>query len=488
MYRLFNTYTSSLSNVFKLFFGIIIAFSLSACGGSGSSGSSSNLPTNTGENTGATIDTEGNIAEIAQQAYVFGFPLVEHFKMVYDYLGPDTEIGANIFVHKDRLLTADDREIIGPNNDTLNSSIMFDLRSEPIVISIPTVPDRYFSIQLLNIFTDNLPLIASDQKGADSESIILAGPNWNADAFNNADNLPIIQSDSSIVLGFLRIGVINEADVSIAQSYQSQVLVQTLSEHFGSTSPDPLEAIQWPEAFDVKTDASADFFQYMNFMMQFHAFSENESAILEEISALNIGGDEVFSFANFDTATQSSIEQGINAARTAIRFPSGFGNRNNGWSIPDDRIGNYGVDYAYRAVIAWYGTYAMPLTETAYFLSSIDSNGENLSGENIYELHFPAGSLPSDSHFWSLTLYNSDRFLADNILDRYSMGDRSDFLEFNGDGSLTIYLQHSSPGADLESNWLPTPEDEFSLSFRIYGPDESIQAGNYQLPAVELAQ
>ncbi len=479
------TPSKAFTHAITLIFSLIIASLLSACNDSSSSPKISSAPT---DSTGSSIETQPDIAGITQQAYVFGLPLVEHFKLVREYLGPNTEIGANTFVHKTHLLTAADREIIGPNNDTLNSSIMFDLRAEPVVISIPEVPDRYFSIQLLNIFTNNLPLIAEEQKGASMQNVILAGPDWDINSFENTDNLPVIESNSSVVLGFLRIGVDGESDVPQALAYQSQVMVLPLSEYTGSVSPEPAEATEWPMEFDVKSSNSPDFFSYMNFMMQFHSFEEDEIEILEEIAILNVGSDKEFSINDFDADTQSAINQGINAARNAIQFPTGFGARKNGWSIPDNRIGNYGTDYAYRAVIAWYGTYAMPLSETAYFLNSKSTSGADYSGGNSYQIHFAPENLPSDSYLWSLTLYDGEQFLADNVLDRYSIGDRSDFLEYNNDGSLTIYMQHTSPGAELESNWLPTPEGKFTLSVRVYGPNKNIQSGNFELPVVELIQ
>ncbi len=114
-----------------------------------------------------------NAAKLSESAYVFAFPMVEHFKRVREYLGTDSEIGANTFVHLSGLATPEDRDIIGPNNDTLNSSIMLDLRAEPVVVSIPDIFGHYFSMQLLNIVTDNLPIIASEQEGSVANDIIM---------------------------------------------------------------------------------------------------------------------------------------------------------------------------------------------------------------------------------------------------------------------------------------------------------------------------
>lgn len=461
-------------------YGVVFVFMLSACGDS----SSSTIPPLSEVETKSVT----NARELTEQAYLFGFPLVEHFKLLRTYLEPNSAIGANIFVHRDSLATADSTAVVSPNNDTLYSSVVLDLRSEPVVISIPEVNDRYFSIQLVNVVTDNLPLIASEQEGAESGSYILVGPDWDDSSFSNEQNLPVIQSDSSVVLGLLRIGVADEADVTLALSYQSQVLVHTYSEYFGLVSPDPLEALLWPEEFDAKTNSSAEFFSYLNFMMQFHQFDESENELLDAFAVLNIGVGEEFILGDFDGETQGAIIDGISTARSAIQFPSDFGTSVNGWNIPADGIGNYGFDYTFRSIVAWYGLYALPLSEAAYFSTIMDDYGESLNGSNAYELYFSADELPPESYFWSLTLYGENYFLVENSIDRYSLGDRSDFLQFNDDGSLNIYIQAANPGQDLESNWLPAPEGEFRLSFRIYGPDAQVQSGEYHLPAVQRIQ
>lgn len=429
-----------------------------------------------------------NAVKLSESAYVFAFPMVEHFKRVREYLGTDSEIGANTFVHLSGLATPEDRDIIGPNNDTLNSSIMLDLRAEPVVVSIPDIFGRYFSMQLLNIVTDNLPIIASEQEGSVANDIIIAGPDWDSSSFNNEQQLPIIYSDSSVLFALLRVGVENEADLAIAQTYQHQVSVLTLSNFFGDVPPAAIEPINWPAEFNVKANDSAVFFSYMNFMMQFHTFNETENELLATFSPLGIGVDEIFELASFDTETQTNIANGISAARSAIRFPEGVGEKINGWAVPNPLVGDYGDDYNFRAVIAWYGTYALPISEAAYARATVDSSGDSLSGTNAYKLHFSAENIPEADYFWSLTMYDAEQFLVSNNIERYSLGDRSDLLSLNDDGSLTIYLQKESPGVDFESNWLPAPDDDFSINMRMYGPREDVISGNYVLPVIELIQ
>ena len=99
-------------------------------------------------------------------------------------------------------------------------------------------------------------------------------------------------------------------------------------------------------------------------------------------------------------------------------------------------------------------------------------------------MQFPKGQFPPVGAFWSITLYNTKQFFVPNPINRYAIGDR-DNLKSNDDGSVTIYIQHESPGADKESNWLPAPQDRFNLFMRLYWPKKEILDGAWKMPPVK---
>ena len=69
-----------------------------------------------------------------------------------------------------------------------------------------------------------------------------------------------------------------------------------------------------------------------------------------------------------------------------------------------------------------------------------------------------------------------------NPIKRYSMGDRTKGLAYGADGSLDVYVQHTSPGAEHEANWLPAPEGAYDLIMRIYGPGQEVFDGKWKFP------
>ena len=101
---------------------------------------------------------------------------------------------------------------------------------------------------------------------------------------------------------------------------------------------------------------------------------------------------------------------------------------------------------------------------------------------------FPPGQTPPVTGFWSVTMYNQERFFEPNEIRRYSTGTKNQALKYNPDGSLTIYMQNPKPVEDKVSNWLPAPSAEFGLFIRAYGPKEELIKGDWSPPPVKMGR
>jgi hypothetical protein len=124
--------------------------------------------------------------------------------------------------------------------------------------------------------------------------------------------------------------------------------------------------------------------------------------------------------------------------------------------------------------------------EAMYWTTKVDSTGQKLSGPHDYIMHFPAGQLPPNDAFWSLTMANARNHFVGNPINRYSVSDRSSLVP-NADGSVDIYIQNAAPSGH-ESNWLPAPTGEFILWLRVYLPGATILDGKYKVPQVVETQ
>ncbi len=124
--------------------------------------------------------------------------------------------------------------------------------------------------------------------------------------------------------------------------------------------------------------------------------------------------------------------------------------------------------------------------EAMYWTTTKDSLGQRLNGQHDYILHFPAGQLPPNDAFWSLTMTDLQSHMLANPINRYSVGDKSGLVT-NADGSIDIYIQSAAP-AGHEPNWLPAPAGNFKLWLRAYLPGPAILDGKYHVPPVVKAK
>ena len=147
----------------------------------------------------------------------------------------------------------------------------------------------------------------------------------------------------------------------------------------------------------------------------------------------------------------------------------------NGWRVsglPGDSA-HYNGDWLKRAAAAKAGIYGNDPAEATYPITRVDGDGRTLDGsKNNYTLTFPPGQQPPVNAFWSLTMYDGkSQLLIENPINRYLINSPMlPNMKTNPDGSLTLYIQNKSPGADKESNWLPAPNDTIYLVMRLYWP------------------
>jgi hypothetical protein len=125
--------------------------------------------------------------------------------------------------------------------------------------------------------------------------------------------------------------------------------------------------------------------------------------------------------------------------------------------------------------------------DAIYPLNLADSEGESLDGASNYVIHFEKSEIPPVDAFWSITLYDNEGFQVANSLNRFAVSSWMPF-KTNPDGSLDLYFQNESPGADREANWLPAPKGPFNLTMRLYAPKSEALTGKWNPPPVTKVQ
>jgi hypothetical protein len=141
-------------------------------------------------------------------------------------------------------------------------------------------------------------------------------------------------------------------------------------------------------------------------------------------------------------------------------------------------------DWLFRSSVGWKNVWGDLASELLFPIARMDETGQLLHGERRYRLHFPAGQLPP-ARYWRISLYDLDGYFTASPIKRYGIGNMAEKLEADPDGSLTLYIQHDSPGRDKETNWLPAPKEGFFLMMRMYQPEEKMYRGAYVLPPLQ---
>jgi len=410
---------------------------------------------------------------IAREAYIFAYPMLENYRTMYLQLLSWGE--PNEFTHIKQLYGPKNTMIVRPNNDTVYSMVWMDLTVEPIVISIPEIRNRYFAFQLVDMYTHNLDYIGARTTGPGPTTFMVAGPKWEGEIPSGIAK--VVFSEGNFVYCVVRTGVNSEleGDLQKVLKIQQQYKSQTLSNYCGNSVMEESHTVDLPP-FDQAVADSIGFIGYFNFLLGQLEIHPSEKDLIQGFSKIGIGPDYPFDPTSFSEPVREAIEAAIVEARDEIyAMETKIGTIQDGWSLPERIFGNrermQGL-YLMRAAAAHLGLYGNDLEETFYPNCLFDGDGETLDASKYnYVIVFSKDQLPpvDPRGFWSLTMYNEGQQFVENPLNRYSIGDRSK-LKYGEDGSLILYLQHESPGASKESNWLPTPDGEFKLTMRIYIP------------------
>ena len=429
---------------------------------------------------------------IAKEAYIYGNPAVDGYRIMYSYFvdasSPDYKAGWNEIKNIPRVYTHEDRAVQTPNSDTPYSFLALDLRTEPMVLTVPRIEeDRYFSIQLIDLYTHNFEYLGSRTIGNDGGQFLITGPGWNGKVPDGITKK--IESETELMLAIYRTQLYNPKDLDKVKEIQAGYQVQSLSTFLGQPAPEAAPKIDFiaplsPE--EIKE--SPKVFEQLNFVLQFCPTHPSEKELMERFAKINIGAGKAFNWDSFSPEIQEAISQGI--ADAWADFADLKKKADAGEIGSGEVFGTRAFlknNYLYRMAAAVLGIWGNSEAEAIYPSYYVDAEGEALNGANTYTLRFGPGELPPVNSFWSLTMYElPPSLLVENPLNRYLLNSTmtDDFVR-DEDGGITFYLQHESPGKEKEPNWLPAPQGPFSAIMRLYWPKEEALDGTWQLPPLK---
>ena len=437
------------------------------------------------------------VKTIAEEGFIFGLPIVMNYAVQNEYaINKDSgqyKAPFNQIQNEPRVFTYKDTAIITPNSDTPYSLAWLDLRAEPIVLSVPAVEKkRYYSVMLNDGNTFNYGYIGSRATGNEAGDYLVVGPRWKGETPPGIKK--VFHSTTDFSLAAYRTQLFDPSDMPNVIKVQDGYKVQPLSAFLKQPAPAAAPAIIWPKI--DKEMVKTNFFEYLDFALQFAPATPDEEAIRAKLATIGVGPGKKFNFKDLSLEHKAAIALGMKEGEAKVDKYLADGVKHiNGWSVGSwfgDRA-FYNGDWLMRAAGAKGGIYGNDSAEAVYPMAKTLGDGTELDGsKHKYTLTFAKDQYPPVNAFWSVTMYDGKtQLLIENPINRYLINSPMlPTMKKNADGSLTLYIQKDSPGKDKESNWLPAPDGPIYLAMRLYWPKTEPPSvlppgeGTWQPPAI----
>lgn len=450
---------------------------------------------------------ETEITQIAKEAYIYGYPIVENYRNMYagaidtqnpNFVKPFNELAllpmpqyddvnmggteeAAENGNEEKIQTLTERSPKPGTTDIVYGSAWLDLRREPVVVSIaPVDGKRYFSVQFVDLFGNDFDYFSNQKDGNRGGRLLLTAPGWQGD--KPAGISRVVESPSAFVFAMFRLQTGNRNDAGINGRILDQYKVEPLSQYARITPPPAPAPLNFPVYNSAKAK-TPEYFTYLNFMLQFCTIPNEESGMMKRFAEIGIIPGRIFDYSAMSDSEKKALIDGMAAgqaeldtmSKTNVKVPVLYGNSSNLLK----------ENYPYRAYIASKNLYGNSSGEIWGIVYEVSASNKRLNGKNHYELKFEKNRLPPVSAFWSLTAYPvSQQWSAFNPYSSYSVTSNRQSFKMNEDGTLTLYLQKNDPGEEKQSNWMPIPDGRFFLLLQLYEPKEDVLKGQWLSPKI----
>ncbi len=404
--------------------------------------------------------------ELAKNAYMYGYSIDEAYKYFYN-TSVKEEYPLNQFQNIRHI--ADDTYTAHPtiNNDTLHLMGWIDVAAEPVIVSIPDMDEgRYWILHTMDMGHYTNAMIGSRVRGTKGGRFMFAAQDWKGDVPESVDEVIRVESNLTKLMG--RIMAVGPEDEKIALNYMDQWSVRTLSQYLGQKGPKPVVR-QYPDP------AKTSWLERVNFMLCDGSMAKADQMWVEQYQSLGVQACKTdFTDKQRELAKVGEEEGMKHLLALAPKMTDArtlLGTR--------DTLATSSRDVFAEGT--YLGQWGLPPQEAAYRKEDFDAQGQKLDGsKSDYVMRFKA---PNVTEFWSVTIYSNDnRLMAHNSLNRHSRGDRT--IKVDKEGYYVINMSANEKGKAGEANFLPVPNKPFYAVLRLYGADEAIQSGKYQMPKI----
>ena len=434
--------------------------------------------------------SEQDAHAIGVQAYLYFYPLITMDltrKQFTNVAKPEGAYGPmNTFANILEYPPADLKVVVRPNFDTLYSLAWLDLTKEPMIVSAPDTHGRYYLLPMLDMWTDVFASPGWRTTGTQAADYALTPPGWSGSLPSGVVRIDV-PTPYVWIIG--RTKTDGPSDYAAVNKIQAGFKVTPLSSWGKAVEPvvgtvDPGVDMKTPPKIAVDSMPAGKFFAYAAEILKSQPPHITDQPILAQMQRIGVEPGKSFDIDKVDPAIKAGLETAPEDALKLMAWKSASLARVvNGWSMNTDTMGVYGNYYLKRAIITQFGLGANLPEDAIYPINLADETGKVLDGASNYVLHFDKAAMPPVNAFWSITMYDVQGYQVANALNRFAVSSWMPFKE-NPDGSLDLYFQNVSPGADKEANWLPAPKTPFNLTMRLYAPKSEALTGKWNPPPV----
>ena len=439
-----------------------------------------------------TAISEQEARAIGVDAYLYFYPLisVDVTRRVAINIEPGKRPGygpANMFNSIPAFPPADFKTVVRVNFDTLYSSAFLDMTAEPVIVSAPDTAGRYYLLPMLDMWSDIFASPGWRTTGTQAGNFLVTPPGWNETV---PTGMTRISAPTPYVWIIGRTKTDGPPDYDAVHKIQAGYKITPLSQWGKPPQPvtvkiDPTVDMKTPPKVQVDTMPAAKFFAYAAELLKVNPPHITDQPIIAQLKRIGIEPGKSFDLDKAEPVVRKALESAPSEAQQLMvsTIPT-IARVTNGWSMNTNTMGVYGNWYLKRALVAQGGLGANLPEDAIYPLNLADETGKPLDGANKYILHFGKNGAPPAGAFWSVTLYDEEGFQIANSLNRFAVSSWMPF-KYSADGSLDLYFQNESPGADKETNWLPAPKGPFNVMMRLYAPRSEALTGRWNPPPVK---
>ncbi|MEQ1538677.1 MAG: DUF1254 domain-containing protein [Sphingorhabdus sp.] len=426
---------------------------------------------------------------VGMQAVIYGFPVVKNMTarhgMIEKPIG-QADMPLNTWFHSRRASDATDKLHSSVTPDLLYSAAWFDVRKEPVVLTVPDSPDLYYSVQFMEMYSDIFAYLGTRATGGKAGKHLLVSADWQGERPTGIESVIRAPQDGGLLL--LRTAILDRKVLTASHKVQDGVGIATLSKWLraDTTAETDREVID-----PAPLTTALPFFASLNRGMTENPPPAKDAAFVAMMASVGLGPGQSSDFAALDPATRKGLQRAMVDGLAFLKQVSVAGGNTkfiNQWAYGNKAWGRTAETHdllTRSATQSLSGMQEHHIEEVVKLRTHHDGDGQLLDGgTGRYTISFAPGQLPKAKTFWSIVVYDEQYDLVDNPLGRYSRGSVDREMKYHKDGGLTLYLQADTPAKKLMGNWLPIPKGKFNLFLRSYLPGQDLIDQSYVPPIV----